>query len=265
MKYSFVICQKILFDIGLQGKLDIVDLALFDAVYQWFNDKSIPHVHMPDGEYIEIKHGFVNEQCPILGIRNRESFRKRMLKLCDACLIDRYVNNQAEGKSLYKRGAHFNCFDRDDYLPTENATLPLKVGTPATQSWHNNIDIVSTKVDTTPTENNNPIILFNDKDIPTKETSKERRFVKPTLEQVKAYCEERGNNIDPQHFIDYYESNGWMVGRTHMKDWKAAIRTWERKEVKQLTTPRYGNTINQSGNGVAAAEQPRQRTYTGRF
>lgn len=54
-----------------------------------------------------------------------------------------------------------------------------------------------------------------------------QRFSKPSLEEVSAYCLERGNGIAPDKFIAHYESNGWMVGRTHMKDWRAAIRTWE--------------------------------------
>ena len=54
------------------------------------------------------------------------------------------------------------------------------------------------------------------------------RFVKPTLEQVSDYCNERQNGIDPERFIDYYTSNGWKVGKNPMKDWKAAVRTWER-------------------------------------
>ena len=57
---------------------------------------------------------------------------------------------------------------------------------------------------------------------------KAKRFTPPTLEEVAAYCNERGNNIDPQHFIDYYTSNGWLVGKNKMKDWRAAVRTWER-------------------------------------
>jgi len=57
---------------------------------------------------------------------------------------------------------------------------------------------------------------------------KRKRFTPPTLEEVQAYCAERNNNIDPQHFIDYYTSNGWLVGKNKMKDWKAAVRTWER-------------------------------------
>ena len=57
-----------------------------------------------------------------------------------------------------------------------------------------------------------------------------KRFAPPTVDQVRAYCEERGNNVNPQRFVDYYSSNGWMVGKTKMKDWKAAVRTWEQKE-----------------------------------
>jgi hypothetical protein len=62
----------------------------------------------------------------------------------------------------------------------------------------------------------------------TKESKKV--FKKPTVEEVRAYCEERHNGIDPEHWFDYYESNGWMVGRSHMKDWRAAVRTWEAKD-----------------------------------
>lgn len=55
-----------------------------------------------------------------------------------------------------------------------------------------------------------------------------QRFTPPTPEEVQEYCNERKNNIDGQGFCDYYQSNGWMVGKNKMKDWKAAVRTWER-------------------------------------
>lgn len=58
----------------------------------------------------------------------------------------------------------------------------------------------------------------------------QKRFVKPTIEEVQAYCTERGNNVDAQRWYDFYESKGWKVGRNPMKDWKASIRTWERGE-----------------------------------
>ena len=75
-------------------------------------------------------------------------------------------------------------------------------------------------------------IDINKEDI-SKDISKKKkitRFIKPTIEEIKAYCDKRKNNIDPEYFFDYNEARGWMLGKTHMKDWKATIRTWDRKE-----------------------------------
>ena len=79
-------------------------------------------------------------------------------------------------------------------------------------------------------------------------------FVKPTLDEVSAYCEERQrtkgtekrNPVDPERFFTYYESNGWKVGRNAMKDWRAAVRTWERnsfssKPERQAPSMDYGS------------------------
>ena len=55
-----------------------------------------------------------------------------------------------------------------------------------------------------------------------------RKFKKPTVEEIAAYCLERKNKINPQTFIDHYTSNGWRVGKNPMSDWKAAVRTWEK-------------------------------------
>lgn len=56
------------------------------------------------------------------------------------------------------------------------------------------------------------------------------RFTPPTVEEVRAYCTEKGYTVDPQRFVDYYTSVGWRVGKNPMKDWKAAVRTWNGKE-----------------------------------
>lgn len=62
----------------------------------------------------------------------------------------------------------------------------------------------------------------------TTRTRTRERFTPPTLEEVTAYCQERKNNVDPQRWLGHYQSNGWRVGKNPMKDWKAAVRTWER-------------------------------------
>lgn len=72
--------------------------------------------------------------------------------------------------------------------------------------------------------------------------SKSKTFVPPTVEEVAAYCRERNNGIDPQHFIDHHEATGWIIGKnkTPVKDWKAVIRQWERydKETKDKNKPK---------------------------
>ena len=66
------------------------------------------------------------------------------------------------------------------------------------------------------------------KSLPKK--TKAKRFVPPTVAEVTAYCRERGNSLNPDAFVDFYASKGWMVGKNPMRDWKAAVRTWERSE-----------------------------------
>lgn len=60
-------------------------------------------------------------------------------------------------------------------------------------------------------------------------------FSPPDIQDVKAYCIERKNNVDPERFIDFYEAKGWMVGKNKMKDWRAAVRNWERNEASKST------------------------------
>ena len=66
-----------------------------------------------------------------------------------------------------------------------------------------------------------------------KSPTKAKRFVKPTLSEIEQYCIERNNNVNAEQFFDYYESNGWKVGKNAMKDWKACVRTWERNEYRK--------------------------------
>lgn len=67
------------------------------------------------------------------------------------------------------------------------------------------------------------------------------RFIKPTIEEIKSYCLERNNGVDPQKFFDYYTANGWKVGKNPMKDWRAAVRTWEKGSVAAPDNRETGN------------------------
>ena len=69
-----------------------------------------------------------------------------------------------------------------------------------------------------------------EKDTEKEDIKPQKRTAKPTLEDVKAYCQERGNNVDAEEWYDFYKSKGWKVGKNPMVDWKAAVRTWERRK-----------------------------------
>ena len=69
--------------------------------------------------------------------------------------------------------------------------------------------------------------------------NKSRGFTPPTLEEVAAYCQERNNGVDPQKWYDFYAAKGWMIGKNKMKDWKAAVRTWEKRQQKGGYTYNY--------------------------
>ena len=70
------------------------------------------------------------------------------------------------------------------------------------------------------------------KDVSAKETRRPARFTPPTLEEVQEYCYTRGNKVDAQRFYDFYTANGWCQGRGKpIRDWRAAVRTWEREDM----------------------------------
>lgn len=81
---------------------------------------------------------------------------------------------------------------------------------------------------TTPNVNDNDNVNGNDNVVIGKTTTK--KFIKPTIEEIREYCSDRGNSVDAEKFHSYYEANGWKVGKNPMKDWRAAVRTWEKSQ-----------------------------------
>jgi hypothetical protein len=106
-----------------------------------------------------------------------------------------------------------------------------------------------------------------DKDIEKEKEKKEKvasapRFVKPTVAEVAEYCRERGNGINPESFVDFYESKGWKVGSNPMKDWKACVRTWEQRrkgEARAAPSAKgFGNMLENHYTSTEMSELERQ-------
>jgi predicted phage replisome organizer len=74
---------------------------------------------------------------------------------------------------------------------------------------------------------------------PNPQGGKHTKFIPPTIIEISTYCTERKNNVDPQRYFDFYESKGWMIGKNKMKDWQAAVRTWE-KDSKPKQSNNFG-------------------------
>ena len=80
------------------------------------------------------------------------------------------------------------------------------------------------------TESDTDMRGYDNKKHPPYPPRRGRKFSPPSVEEVEAYCEEHGYDVDPEEFVDFYTSKGWKVGKNPMKDWKAAVRTWARRD-----------------------------------
>lgn len=100
-----------------------------------------------------------------------------------------------------------------------------------------NVDIEKLDIENRPQLNNKEL---NNKELNNKQYKEnaKRKFSKPTLEEINQYCLERNNGINAEAFYDFYESKDWYVGKNKMKDWKACVRTWERRE-ETKAKPRF--------------------------
>ena len=164
---------------------------------------------------------------------------------CKLLIMKRFILAFESGVIVIKHWRIHNYIQKDRYKETlykeEKAQLALTdknayteaVKTPCIQN-------VST-MDTQVRLGKDSIELVQDNIIEPPKTA--NRFKPPTLEEVKTYCAERKNNVDAERFIDYYTSNGWLVGKNKMKDWKAAVRTWERNGFASAASPRGKNGI----------------------
>lgn len=151
-------------------------------------------------------------------------------------LVKRFILGFENGVVVIKHWRMHNLLRKDRYNPTqyveEMATLSLNDNGSYTEkssvdalatTWQPSGNQVATQ------DSIGKVSVVEDSIVEENTPQKRKRFVPPTIEEVKAYCQERNNGVDAERFVDYYTSNGWLVGKNKMKDWKAAVRTWERK------------------------------------
>lgn len=168
---------------------------------------------------------------------------KKIQKMCGASdddfkllIAKSFIILFDSGIIVIKHWKMHNYIQADRYRPTDYAEEKSMLGIKSNKAYTLNVS----KMDTECIQNgyigkDSIGKVSKDKDSigESSRGEKAKRFYPPTLDEVKQYCEERNNNIDPMAFIDFYSSKGWMIGKNRMKDWKAAVRTWERKRKEQ--------------------------------
>ena len=164
----------------------------------------------------------------------------------EALLSKRYVYQFDNGVIVIKHWRMANALRKDRYTPTAFKKKKKKLKLKDNGSYTLNDDGCRLVADRLPdgcqmvaTDKNSIDKNSIDKNIKEKNTTnvvlekKVQNIIPPTLEMVKEYCESRNNGIDAQHFIDFYSSKGWVIGKAKMKDWQAAVRTWEGKRKQE--------------------------------
>ena len=169
---------------------------------------------------------------------------------CRLLILRRFVLPFESGVIVIKHWRMHNLLRKDRYKPTEyieeKSMLKIKENGAYTFDDNQGTPLVATiwQPDDNQMAPQDSIGKDSiDKDI-VKENNKKKKFEKPTVEEVSAYCKERNNGIDAEAFIAFYESKGWLIGKTPMKSWKSAIITWEKSRTQNKTTQpakKYGD------------------------
>ena len=159
---------------------------------------------------------------------------------------DRYkASNVPERELLNIRKDKAYTLKEDDGIPMINCGIPTD-----NQMDTNGIPTVSIGKDRLGKDRLGKDRLDIEGECDKPHSPKRKTFTKPTIDEIQDYCIERNNNVNAEQFYDYYESNGWKVGKNSMKDWKAAVRTWERSEYRKPTVKKNSkedaiNVVNQ--------------------
>ena len=209
------------------------EIGILPAVMLWNFQFWVEHNRANRINYYEGKYWTYNSVSALEELfpyASKKQIRTALNKLLDGGYIEKGCFN----KSPFDRTAWYTVTPLADALAREDKSdLPLREnagsaeGTPIPYiNYTDNKPNINT--DNTYQETDNISSLRSD----ISSSKKPRMKIPPDINEVKAYCMERNNGIDAEQFYDFYETKGWMIGKSKMKDWKACVRTWERNAKK---------------------------------
>lgn len=222
--------------------LDVIDLVILRWIVDFEPNMTKKEIN---GEtYFWVNYQSLLEALPILNIQKLALYR-RLEKMCNSNIL-KHKNVKDNGNySYYTFGKEYKKLISSKIEDISSTIEP---------SILEDRNLISSTIE----QNNSSIkeIHLLNNSIICGNMEKKKKFIKPTIDEIKSYCQERNNNIDAEKFIDYYESNGWKVGRNSMKDWKACIRTWEKNNEQKLTNMKsYKSTYERSQEALKKARK----------
>jgi len=203
------------FDIRLAKRFGVLEAIILNNLQFWVSRNAANGVNFYDGAYWT--YNSVKAFAELFPYASEKQIRTALKKLVDAGILQTgNYNKLAYDRTLWYAFTKYGL----SICPIGKMEAPKKENGNA--------------------ENGEPIPYVNTNNKPINKPNKEsaKRFSAPSVEEVKAYCQERHNKIDPEQFVDFYESKGWRVGAQPMKDWKAAVRTWEKRDAERKAPPR---------------------------
>lgn len=160
-----------------------------------------------------IKRGQLVTSLPNLSKITRQTIRQARTSLSHLKMtgeITDYSTNRYRVITI----VNYDKYQTNDRQDDRQMTGKRQAKRQTNRQQYNNINNINKK------NNNNSVVTAT-------------RFTPPTMDEIEEYCRESGIRINAERFIDYYTSNGWMVGKNHMKDWKATVRNWSRKNANE--------------------------------
>lgn len=221
--------MKHIFDVDIAKKYGVNAAILLENIGYWIKQNEANETNFFDGTYWTFNsRRAYKELFPYMSERQINTAFQKLID--DGLIITGNYNKLAYDRTLWyaltQKGKcilHFDIMDNDD--------MSNGLG-------QNVKPIPNINTDKNTDKNSN---IYN---VP----EKTKRFVPPTVKEVKDYCLERHNSVDAERFVDFYESKGWMVGKNKMSSWKAAVRTWERNTGGNIKTS--SNNLDDGLDGI---------------
>ena len=241
-------------------KLDMTDLLILQQLADFPNRKKTKKQIVDDKLFFWVDYKELLEELPILDIK-KQALRDRLDKMVELKVLEKAVVNfdRLGSATCFRMGDNYETLlysDDTKQSTTQGCVADYTGGGSELQDKNNNKENNTNKTFTPLTpqwEEQTSLFGMDADEEKAKEKKTSKKFVKPTIEEIYAYCRERNNTIDAESFFNFYESKGWLVGKSPMKDWKAAVRTWEKNRQQapqpslQLQANKY-EMIDEQGN-----------------